>query len=327
MTQIWHFVFLTLFVLSSSKIIWKKPEKLNKDLPPSVEVFRTTSDFAKGHKMTASYCDFDLADPDLEFKVVYVKDGESAKTLPEFIAEEPNHVYMIANGGFFDIVSNTSHSLLIQDGYLSSSNRMVVHEMYKGQLVPYYPTQGAFGIRKDGTPEITWVYNINDDKSQVYSYPQPAPNCYNCPPGPMPDEDFPPGGAPWEVNHAIGGSPVLLKNGVYDVTMEEEMINRTIGVHRHPRTALCVTKEKKVKVVTVDGRSSRSDGLFYDELAELLHEIGCYDALNLDGGSSTAMLINGEVANSPVNGELREVLSAVMLVSKSKPNLRFLHKK
>ena len=70
---------------------------------------------------------------------------------------------------------------------------------------------------------------------------------------------------------------------------------------RHPRTALGLDRDARTLIlVAVDGRQpGYSEGLSTRELAELMLELGCADALNLDGGGSTAMVLRDP------NGELR----------------------
>ena len=72
----------------------------------------------------------------------------------------------------------------------------------------------------------------------------------------------------------------------------------------HPRTALGLDKEGRIlTLVTVDGRQKGfSEGLSGAELAALMKELGCTDALNLDGGGSTIFLRSGQIINSPSQG-------------------------
>jgi hypothetical protein len=76
------------------------------------------------------------------------------------------------------------------------------------------------------------------------------------------------------------------------------------GAHcsaRHPRTAVGVTTNSKLLLVTVDGRTDGASGMTCDELADLMHDLGCDDALSLDGGGSTTMWVNGEENSGVVN--------------------------
>ncbi len=68
---------------------------------------------------------------------------------------------------------------------------------------------------------------------------------------------------------------------------------------RNPRTAIGYTKENHLIMVTADGREGSSIGLTLLELAKLMREFGCVNAMNLDGGGSTIMYIKGQVVNKP----------------------------
>ena len=74
---------------------------------------------------------------------------------------------------------------------------------------------------------------------------------------------------------------------------------------RHPRTAVGVSRDgHTVFLVVVDGRRGGSRGLNLYELADFLADIGAHDAVNLDGGGSSAMYLRraGGVINAPSGG-------------------------
>ena len=86
---------------------------------------------------------------------------------------------------------------------------------------------------------------------------------------------------------------------------------------RHPRTFLCTTEEA-VLFIAVDGRSSNADGMNLIEAQNFLLDIGCVDAINLDGGGSTTLWIKGEgIINNPsdLTGE-RPVSNAFLIMKK-----------
>jgi MYXO-CTERM domain-containing protein len=78
----------------------------------------------------------------------------------------------------------------------------------------------------------------------------------------------------------------------------------------HPRTAVGRSPDgKTIFLVTVDGRRADADGMTRLELAALMLELGAWDALNLDGGGSTTMFLDGDVVNVPSDGTERVVSS------------------
>jgi len=81
---------------------------------------------------------------------------------------------------------------------------------------------------------------------------------------------------------------------------------------RHPRTALGRTKDGRLVMVVVDGRykDRRSVGMTLAELAQLMGDLGCVDALNLDGGGSSTLVISGELINRPEGGTFERPVPA-----------------
>ena len=67
-------------------------------------------------------------------------------------------------------------------------------------------------------------------------------------------------------------------------------------------------------IITADGREKASVGLTLGELARYMRQIGCVNAMNLDGGSSTVMFGAGQILNSPVNVGGIPVSNAVNVV-------------
>ena len=126
-----------------------------------------------------------------------------------------------------------------------------------------------------------------------------------------------------QVRHAIGGRLRLLKNGKINETLVE-MHNaekrhtpgkRTpvLNLSHEPRTALAYNADTLFLVVA-DGRQPQySTGLTLYELASILIELGATEAINLDGGSSSTLVVNDAVINKPSGQQERDVLNAVFI--------------
>ncbi|NIM05989.1 MAG: hypothetical protein GTO55_06845 [Armatimonadetes bacterium] len=126
---------------------------------------------------------------------------------------------------------------------------------------------------------------------------------------------------PGEIVEAIGGGPRLLRDGKISVEAEEESFTPQFIHQRHPRTAIGFSRNS-LFFVTVDGRQpKRSAGMTLYELARLMLSLGCQDALNLDGGGSTEMLVAGQMVNSPAGGEERPIANALLLLSGASPGV------
>lgn len=109
----------------------------------------------------------------------------------------------------------------------------------------------------------------------------------------------------------IGAGPQIVRDG--RVFVRTENIGHEAA--RHPRTAFAVTQSGRFLFVTVDGRQPASVGMRLDEFAAELVRLGAVDALNLDGGGSTTMVVNGQVRNSPSDRTERPVGDAILLYS------------
>ena len=99
------------------------------------------------------------------------------------------------------------------------------------------------------------------------------------------------------VKHIISGGPYLIKDGEVFVDMTAQKLGAIGG--RNPRSAIGYTSENNIILVAVDGREGSSIGMTLMELANFMHSIGCVAAINLDGGGSTVMYVNGQVVNKP----------------------------
>ena len=99
------------------------------------------------------------------------------------------------------------------------------------------------------------------------------------------------------VKHIISGGPYLVKDGEVFVDMTAQKLQSIGG--RNPRSAIGYTADNNVILVAVDGREGSSIGMTLMELANFMKSIGCVGAINLDGGGSTVMYVNGKVVNKP----------------------------
>jgi len=103
-----------------------------------------------------------------------------------------------------------------------------------------------------------------------------------------------------EAADAVAAGPLLLADGHAVEADAADAFSRVFARARHPRTALGVRADGTLLLVAVDGRDpERSVGMSIAELAALLLELGAVDALNLDGGGSTTMVVEGRTVNRP----------------------------
>ncbi len=117
-----------------------------------------------------------------------------------------------------------------------------------------------------------------------------------------------------DVQYAISGGPYLVRNGQVYVDLKEQSFRDGSFTKPAPRTAVGIKADKKMLMVTVDGRQAdTSVGMTLTEMATLMRELGAVEAMNFDGGSSTQMVVNGRVVNSSkVSGGLAVSSSLVV---------------
>ena len=102
----------------------------------------------------------------------------------------------------------------------------------------------------------------------------------------------------WEnINHIISGGPYLVKDGSIFIDVSAQKLNAITG--KNPRTAIGYTSTNEFIMVTVDGREQSSVGMTLGELARMMKSFGCINAMNLDGGGSSVMYVQGKVVNNP----------------------------
>lgn len=120
-----------------------------------------------------------------------------------------------------------------------------------------------------------------------------------------------------DVLDSLGGNPTLMeKGGIIAGNVDgTDSFSR-----RNPRTAVGYKPDGTLLLITVNGRGADgSVGMSLRELAALFNRLGASDALNLDGGGSTAMVIGGQLQNNPSDGSERPVSSVLLLNSGSGP--------
>lgn len=113
----------------------------------------------------------------------------------------------------------------------------------------------------------------------------------------------------------VGGNPTLIENGV--VQKQSIYGGDSFVSGRHPRTAVAYNaRTNRLFFVTVDGRQPKySRGMTLAGLTHFLRtRLGATDALNLDGGGSTTMVLRGKVKGRPSDGAERAVSSALVVL-------------
>ena len=287
---------------------WKLATSFMANFPSGIQVFSFDSIYA-GKKVKSFCLAYDSRLTTLECKPIL---SATVKTPSAFMAAEPGVTYACINGGYFG--SGQSFSLVKYNNTVSSPNIRVVNRAFNSVSTAYYPTRAAFGFSATGVPSVAWIYNVGATNTNIYSYPSPSANMLNAAPQPQPTETFPTGGTIWETTTAIGGSPVLIKNNSIQITDAQELIDINNTTSR-PRSAIGYTANGVVLIFAIEGDNLPDyPGINLAELALFVKSFNCAEAINLDGGGSTSLVINGALTVRPGDNAVeRPVLSALLI--------------
>lgn len=119
------------------------------------------------------------------------------------------------------------------------------------------------------------------------------------------------------IPNVVGAGPRLVMDGWVYVTAAEEKFPADIRVGRAPRSAVGVTSYGDYILAVVDGRQAHSRGCTLQEWAEILvNEFGAFNAINLDGGGSSALVVKDKLVNKPSDGQERPVGNALAILPK-----------
>lgn len=288
---------------------WKYSATLSLNFPSGIQAF--SFDTIYNGKTVKAFCvALDYSTGRFEFKPVV---SSTLKTPSQFAAAETGLVYVAINGGYYG--GNQSYSLVKYDNVVASPNIKAVTRSYNGSNASYYPTRAAFGITSTGAPTTAWIYSVGAGNDLVYQYPTPSPNAEGTAPQLQPTETFPSGGSVWSTVAGIGGSPMLVRGGAIRISDVEELISINNSTSR-PRTAIGYTASGRIVLLAVEGDNSSAGylGMNLADLASMMRSLGCTDAINLDGGGSTSMVIGNRLTVRPGdNGVERPVASAVLI--------------
>lgn len=97
------------------------------------------------------------------------------------------------------------------------------------------------------------------------------------------------------VRDAVEFGPYLVVNG------KSMVVKGNGGYGIHPRTAIGQRKDGIVLFLVIDGRRVDSIGASIKDTADIMLKYGAYNAANLDGGNSSALVINNKIVNRPIN--------------------------
>ena len=289
---------------SFAQLKWENVDSLYQPLPPSVHIYKTT-DMLDGKPNIAYYLEADLKDKKLDFTV----DTTFKRRLtPSKFYDKNDKPLLVVNTTFFSFATNQNLNVVIKNKKLVGFNIHTINGRGKDTLTYRHPLGSAIGISRKREVDIAWLYS---DSSLKYPFARQLPvvaikdsialfafkNAKKSlsiiiDPDKGTAIDF----DKWKKQTAVGGGPVLLQNGQIKITNEQEIkfVGKAIE-DKHPRTAMGYTKDNKLIILVIQGRFPNiAEGATLTQEAQIFKDLGCWEALNLDGGGSSCMLVNGK---------------------------------
>ncbi len=212
---------------------------------------------------------------------------------------------LVFNAGYF--AGTSPVGLVIEDSWLETGGVSTVNRTNdQGQNVTVYPVRSALGMMPNGDFEIQWTYFVDPGARLIYKFPSALDNNEKTgvfmSSAPTTQTQ---GGSAWAPKEAIAGGPRIVQESqnVAEENYWTEVFHGggTAGLTRQPRTAVGITSDNKLLIAVIDGRSmGGSVGITLPDLADFLIEKGAVNAMNFDGGGSSAIVgKDGRVLNIP----------------------------
>lgn len=275
-----------------------KWEEQDLNLPEGIDIFLGTN---KTIPIKAWVAKVNLNDPRISVRVLSSKDEDRKESSSQFIKNYKAR--LIVNGGFFNNQKNRAQhiGLLKTDGLLEEpASHSVIRDGER-----YFISRGAFGIKENGEVDIAWCSTRNDS---IFQWEKPFKNR---PGKPNNNIDFE-NSTFWRVKDAIHAGPVIISENKINITVEDEVFFNTSIAGVQPRTAVGYTIDNELILMVVDGRQIESRGVYLEELALLMRQFNCYEAINLDGGGSSTIVLGNLLLNRPAGlNYQREIMSSI----------------
>ncbi|KPK28965.1 MAG: hypothetical protein AMJ61_00255 [Desulfobacterales bacterium SG8_35_2] len=279
-------------------------DSINVNLPEGIRLYAGTNDTLP---LKAWYVRIDEKDPYIYSKVVVSDDTtDNRETVSSFARDLGARV--VVNGGYFTMNKTpASHSglLMVEGKIIEPATNQVIRDS-----IEYNIARTAFGFYYEDGIDISWVSTKEDT---IYSWSEPPANRPGIPTDSLEMANV----EVWNVHDAIGAGPALIMDGGIKITSDEEVFFGTSIPRTHPRTAIGYTNKGELIIMVVDGRQEKSRGATLEELAELMLDLGVVEAMNLDGGGSSTLVVDNNLINLPAGKKIeREVMSAIATFTK-----------
>ena len=294
-----------------AQLHWKKMDSAFAPLPSAFHLF-LCADSLDGAPFRAFYAAVKLKDKGLVFGVETANGG--AITPDEYCRQQEKMPLLVVNGPFFSMESNRIHSLVVRSGKIIAHPVHALKGIDEDPLRYYYPTRSAIGIGRKRKADIAWIFS-DEGVKRLYGFDhnpviakgnEQVPSIYD-----LGSVDW----AWWDMKTAIGGGPTLVHESKIWITDKEEQLFSGSGDRKGPRTAMGYTLDNTLLILVIEGRSPGiSEGASLEQEAKIMKSLGSYKALNMDGGGSSCMLINGKPTITPSDNGGQRKLPVVFMI-------------
>jgi exopolysaccharide biosynthesis protein len=308
------FIFSLSIIISHAQLNWKLIDSFQTQLPPGVQLFYT-NDSIDGKPNIAYYLDADLNNLNLIFDV---DTTFNRRLTPQEFYKKNNDPLVVVNGTFFSFKTNQNLNTVIKNGVPVSYNISKTKGRDKDSIAQVKMFRSALGISANRKADVAWVQSdsmphlsasqlpinpINENtiaKKKLKRNKRKLNRKFNM----------------WNVETAIGGGPVLIQDGKINITNNEELLFAGKAMYdKHPRTAMGYTADGKLIILVIQGRfPTKAEGANLLQVATILQQLDCIEALNLDGGGSSCMLVNGKETITPSDKTGQRALPAVFII-------------
>ncbi|HEY4062179.1 MAG TPA: phosphodiester glycosidase family protein [Puia sp.] len=282
-------------------------------LPAVMHVYRS-QDSLDGRPQIAYYVSVPLKDRSLLFTAQV---GYGKRLRPSEYYTQEQQPLLIINTSFFSFKTNGNLNLVVKDGKMLAWNQPSRGHKRKDSLPYYtYTTRSALGITRDRKADVAWIFT-DSTQPLPYAFEEDPPVTRGADSIPtlkaMNDTHW----RRWKMETAVGGGPVLVYNGAIRVTSVEEGLFVGSENALNPRSAIGYTRDGRIIILAVQGRTpGKAAGVTLGQEAKILLDLGCYEAINLDGGGSSCLLVNGKETIHPSDKEGERPVPAVFLIKK-----------
>lgn len=317
---------------SFAQVKWVNVDTAFGPLPSTVQVFKTT-DSLDGKPFVAYYVKAKLKDKKLDFTT----DTTLGRRLtPLQFYDKNDKPLVVVNCTFFNFDKNQNLNVVIKEGKLLGYNVHTIPMKGKDTFQYKHPVGSAIGINKGRNADVAWLLT-DSTRRFAYASQVPSNNTFKDSISKPSfnylvnnSKDFYDGNVvgpmyhklrfkKWKMKTAIGGGPVLVHEGQIKITNEEELKFTGKAINdKHPRTCMGYTSDGYLIIMAIQGRfPGIAEGATLEQEARLLIDLGCAEALNLDGGGSSCMLVNGKETIKPSDKTGERPVPAVFLIKEN----------